>query len=161
MCKLVAVQRPQGRHRGCKPRRGTEANIEGKAEKERMGGEENRRGRGEGQGGGIGEDDGGDIRNRGGGGRDSGGSTRDGGICRGQGRGMGEGNLRALGAIELLTQDVETIGAMLVDARNGFNELIRVEILWTVRHHWTAGARFAFKCYRHWAQLLIFHLGYP
>ena len=28
-------------------------------------------------------------------------------------------------------------------------------MLWTVRHRWPAGARFAFNCYRHWAQLLL------
>ena len=33
-------------------------------------------------------------------------------------------------------------------------------MLWTVRHHWSAGARFAFNCYRHWAQLLLSHTGY-
>ena len=44
---------------------------------------------------------------------------------------------------------------MLVDARNGFNELSRLAMLWTVRHRWPAGARFAFNCYKHWAQLLL------
>ena len=28
-------------------------------------------------------------------------------------------------------------------------------MLWTVRHCWPAGERFAFNCYRHWAQLLL------
>ena len=28
-------------------------------------------------------------------------------------------------------------------------------MLWTVQHHCPAGARFAFNCYRHWAQLLL------
>ena len=28
-------------------------------------------------------------------------------------------------------------------------------MLWTVQHHWPAGASFAFKCYSHWAQLLL------
>ena len=44
---------------------------------------------------------------------------------------------------------------MLIDDRNGFNELSRLPILWTVRHHWPAGAMFVFNFYRHWAQLLI------
>ena len=30
-------------------------------------------------------------------------------------------------------------------------------MLWTVRHRWPTGARFAFKFYRHWAQLLLRH----
>jgi hypothetical protein len=44
--------------------------------------------------------------------------------------------------------------ALLIDARNGFNELGRKAMLWTVRHLWASGARFAFNCYRH-ASLLI------
>ena len=32
-------------------------------------------------------------------------------------------------------------------------------MLWTVQHLWPAGARFAFNCYRHWAQLLLRHPG--
>ena len=49
----------------------------------------------------------------------------------------------------------------LVDARNGFNELSRLAMLWTVRHRWPAGARFAFTCYKHWAQLLLHQSGEP
>ena len=37
-----------------------------------------------------------------------------------------------LGAIELLTQDLDPSGTTLVDARNGFNNLIRLVVLWTV-----------------------------
>ena len=44
---------------------------------------------------------------------------------------------------------------MLVDAHNGFNELSHFAMLWTVQHHWPAGARFAFNFYRYWAQLLL------
>ncbi|MEM7495956.1 MAG: hypothetical protein AAF471_07510, partial [Myxococcota bacterium] len=44
---------------------------------------------------------------------------------------------------------------LLVDARNGFNELNRRAMLWTVRHTWAAGARFALNCYRHSAQLIV------
>ena len=28
-------------------------------------------------------------------------------------------------------------------------------MLWTVQHHWPVGVRFAFNCYKHWAQLLL------
>ena len=41
---------------------------------------------------------------------------------------------------------------MLVDARNYFNELSRLAMLWTVRHRWPSGARFVFNFYKHWAQ---------
>ena len=73
----------------------------------------------------------------------------------------GDGTQRALGAPEFLTQDVEPSGTTLADARNGFNELSRLVMLWTVRHRWPAGARFAFNCYRHWAQLLLRQPGEP
>ena len=58
----------------------------------------------------------------------------------------GGGNLRALEALEFLTQE---------SACNGLNKLSRLEMLWTMRHRWPAGARFAFNCYNHWAQLLL------
>ena len=67
----------------------------------------------------------------------------------------GGGNLRELESLEFLTQEAEPIGTTLVDARNGFNELSRLAMLWTVRHRWPAGARFVFNCYKHWAQLLL------
>ena len=50
---------------------------------------------------------------------------------------------------------------LLVDARNGFNELGRKAMLWTVRHLWPAGARFSFNCYRHSAQLVVRREGQP
>ena len=53
----------------------------------------------------------------------------------------------ALVSLEFLTQDAEPSGTTLVDARNGFNELRRLEMLWTVRHRWPAGARFTFNLY--------------
>jgi hypothetical protein len=50
---------------------------------------------------------------------------------------------------------------LLVDARNGFNELGRKAALWTVRHRWANGALFAFNCYRHAAQLILRRKGFP
>lgn len=38
---------------------------------------------------------------------------------------------------------------LAVDARNGFNEISRRAMLWTVRHLWPSGSRFVFNCYRH------------
>jgi hypothetical protein len=49
----------------------------------------------------------------------------------------------------------EASAVLLVDATNGFNELGRKAMLWTVRHRWANGARFSFNCYRHSAQLLM------
>ena len=71
------------------------------------------------------------------------------------------GNKEALVALEFLTLDAEPSVTTLIDARNGFNKLSRLSMLWTVRHRWTAGAMFMFNCYRHWAQLLICHPGEP
>ena len=77
------------------------------------------------------------------------------GKVEGEGDEGGEGTQRALGALEFLTQNADPSGTTLVDACNGFNDLIRLEMLWTVWHRWPAGARFAFNFYRHWARLLI------
>ena len=44
---------------------------------------------------------------------------------------------------------------ILIDARNVFKKENRTAILWVVRFEWPSGARFAFRCYRHWAMLLI------
>ena len=52
---------------------------------------------------------------------------------------------RALGALELLTQEAEPSRTTLIDARNGFNKLSRLAILWNVWHRWLVGARFAFN----------------
>ena len=49
----------------------------------------------------------------------------------------------------------EVSAVLLVDATNGFNELGRKAMLWTVRHRWANGARFSFNCYRHSANLLL------
>jgi hypothetical protein len=46
-------------------------------------------------------------------------------------------------------------GLTLVDARNGFNKLSCYAMLWTARHRWPKGARFAFNCYRHYARCLV------
>ena len=72
-----------------------------------------------------------------------------------EGKEEGGGTLRALEALEFLTQDAEPSGTALVDAQNGFNEMSRFAMLRTVRHRWPAGARFAFNCYKHLAQLLL------
>ena len=67
----------------------------------------------------------------------------------------GDGTQRSLGSLEFLIQDAEPIRTTLVDSRNGFNELSRLAMLWTVQHHWPEGARFVFNCYRHWVKLLL------
>ena len=44
---------------------------------------------------------------------------------------------------------------VLGDAKNGFNLLNRYAMLWTVRHKWPAGSRFALNCYRHYPTLIV------
>ena len=44
------------------------------------------------------------------------------------------GTQRALGALEFLTQDAEPSRTTLIDAHNGFSNLIRLSMLWTVQH---------------------------
>ena len=56
------------------------------------------------------------------------------------------GTQQALDALEFLTQEADPIGTTLVDACNGFNELSRLAMLWTVRHRWLAGERSSFNC---------------
>ena len=73
----------------------------------------------------------------------------------------GGGTIWAVGALEFLTQEDKPSDTTLVDARNEFNELSRLAMLWTVRHRWPAGARFTFNCYKHWEQLLLLHPGEP
>ena len=67
----------------------------------------------------------------------------------------------ALGATWLLNKESETIGSMLVDAHNGFNEMCHLVIRWNLRHLWPAGARFAFNFYKHWALILLRQPGDP
>jgi hypothetical protein len=50
---------------------------------------------------------------------------------------------------------------LMVDAANGFNELGRKAMLWTVRHRWAPGARFTFNCYRHASMLILRRPGKP
>ena len=77
----------------------------------------------------------------------------------GEGGEGGDGTLRTLEAIEFLTQEADPRLIMLVDACNGFKKMSRLAILWTVRHHWQAGARFALNCYMHRTQLLLCQAG--
>ena len=52
---------------------------------------------------------------------------------------VSDGTLRELGSMEFLNQYADPSSTTLVDACNGFNELSRLAILWTVRHRWPAG----------------------
>ena len=49
----------------------------------------------------------------------------------------------------------ETESLTLIDARNVFNDLSCLAMLWTVRHYWPSGSIFALNFYRHEAQLVV------
>ena len=51
------------------------------------------------------------------------------------------------------------VSMTLVDACNGFNELICLMMLWTLGHFWPTGTRFKFNFYKHWAELLLLQPG--
>ena len=53
-----------------------------------------------------------------------------------------EATLVELGATGLMTQESKPGRTMVFDACNGFNELIRLAMLWTVWHHCLEGERF-------------------
>ena len=48
---------------------------------------------------------------------------------------------------------------LFVDAANGFNNLSRLAMLWTIRHSWPKMARFAFNAYRHQWRLYVRRAG--
>ena len=57
----------------------------------------------------------------------------------------------ALGDIGSLMQKADAGSTTLIDVCNGFNNMIRLAMLWTVGNFWPAGMKFVFKCYKHWA----------
>jgi hypothetical protein len=77
-------------------------------------------------------------------------------LCAGLEAGV-EGAIHAMQHVWAMHAEEEEWGFLLVDARNAFNELNRTAMLWTVRHEWPSGARFAFNCYRHHSTLMIRH----
>ena len=75
-------------------------------------------------------------------------------LCAGLEAGV-EGAVHAMNHMWKSLEDEESVGFLLVDARNAFNELNREVMLWVIRHEWPQGARFVFNCYQHWAILLV------
>jgi hypothetical protein len=75
-------------------------------------------------------------------------------LCAGLEAGI-KGGIHAINELWRQHKEEEEWGFLLVDAANAFNELNRTAMLWTIRHEWPSGARFAFNSYRHWATLVI------
>ena len=67
----------------------------------------------------------------------------------------GEDALWVSTAAGWITQEDLPRVTTLVDACNGFNKMSCLAMVWTVRHHWPLGVRFAFNHYKHCAQLLL------
>jgi hypothetical protein len=75
-------------------------------------------------------------------------------LCAGLEAGI-EGGVHAVQNLWELHQHEEDWGFLLIDAKNAFNEQNQTAMLWTVRHEWSPGARFALNCCRHWSTLLL------
>ena len=66
-----------------------------------------------------------------------------------------DGAKHGLSAICSEMESEENTGFLLIDADNAFNEASRINMLWTIRHEWPAGARFASNCYPHHSLLVV------
>ena len=55
----------------------------------------------------------------------------------------------------MMHPEEDLAGCLLADAANGFYNLFRLAMLWTVAHRWPQASRFAFNCYSHFSQLVI------
>ena len=75
-------------------------------------------------------------------------------LCAGLKAGIG-GVIHGVQALWDENLSTEEWGFLLADAKNTFNEIHRVGMLWTVRHIWPSVAPFAFNCYRHWSSLVL------
>ena len=75
-------------------------------------------------------------------------------MCAGLKAGI-KGGIHAIQQIWDDNNNDDEWGFLLVDAKNAFNELNRTLMLWTVRHLWPSGAKFAFNCYKHHSTLII------
>ena len=46
-------------------------------------------------------------------------------------------------------------GFLLVYAKNVFNDINQIKMLWTVCHLWLSGALFVLNCYTHWSLVFL------
>jgi hypothetical protein len=54
----------------------------------------------------------------------------------------------------------DDFGILKIDAENGFNEMVRLHLLWTIRHRWPRAYKFLYNCYSHGTELRILPLDY-
>ena len=67
-------------------------------------------------------------------------------LCAGLKAGV-EGEVHTVSQAWVETDVDEKNGFLVIDAENAFNSISRVNMLWTLRHLWPTGARFAFNGY--------------
>ena len=60
--------------------------------------------------------------------------------------------VQAIWYANLFTEDW---GFLLIVAKNAFNEINQIIMLWTVHHLCLSGSCFVFNCYRHWSSLVL------
>lgn len=75
-------------------------------------------------------------------------------LCSGLSCGI-EGGIAAAKELWRSQSDDEDWGYLTIDAKNAFNELSRVQMLWSVRHLWPSASRYIYNCYKGWAQLVL------
>ena len=75
-------------------------------------------------------------------------------LCAGTKAGI-DGAIHEVQALWEENSSMEKWDFLLVDAKNAFNEINQVVMLWTVRHLWSSISRFSFNCYRHWSSLVL------
>jgi hypothetical protein len=75
-------------------------------------------------------------------------------LCAGLEAGI-EGGIHAINQLWKEFEGESDWGFLLVDARNAFNELNCIAMLWVIQHEWPSCARFTFNCYRHFSVLVI------
>ena len=73
-------------------------------------------------------------------------------LCAGLKCGV-EGAIHA--ASDLFESSDESHGMLVMDAKNAFNSINRLSLLWNVRVLWPRASRFIFNTYRGWASLII------
>ena len=75
-------------------------------------------------------------------------------LCSGLKAGI-EGEIHSATKFREKNSEEDQMGFLLVDAKNSFNELNRVRMLFETRMSWPRGARFLFNCYKYWSLLVI------
>ena len=75
-------------------------------------------------------------------------------LCSGIKAGI-EGGIHAASQFWEENNAEDSMGFLLIDAKNAFNEINRARMLYEVCFHWPKGALFVFNCYKHWSQMVL------